>query len=821
MLNMINSDAEMVDGMAVVDNVVSNMSIKNEPEDFNGFNSDSHSHLIEEESLDDGGGSSTNASDASSLTNASSDLDEQSSCSDDTVDDDNDDEKSSNDSDSSEILAAVDQDSSEISSVVFPLETIQIISEQNEIQQELTEDAALLISEDVSYRIRELIHCSSQFMRHSFCTKLSAKNVFQAMQELDCDLIFGHNNTISSNNNNNNDDNETIDHENYFIQVPSAEIFIAKHNIVDLKMETMKILKKINTTTKKEENGGNKLMRAFDIDWFSLTNPICDNIYYLSGKSNLIDNYFQKLTELLLNNSKISSMKEQNRCLKVFLNDLSKNRSVKSLLCPLFYFIRNTIISWEKLSPSNDDDEIDLIRFNQTRLKSISRLLTVLGSMIRNDEFVDLTFDSKIFEDFAETIMMFCFESNSLNVSCTLVSYFQLYPLVLQIRSYSSYLFTQLLYKFSIPFTDIQHRLMKILCSKIRNRAQISIDNNDNLLRLNISSIDFAILNLFHFLGFDMCIRYLLPLLTDEQSFFYCYFHYDEQHDEQCKEILICQHTRNLVLCRILMVVKLILKGLILLMTQKPDDLVIVEQSDSIYKFFAEFFGDSLYGSLVPVIETLKLNGNFEIWLKNWRKLVPNNRKQKHKQKEYHHSITSAIERQNSEKSPNKSHKKKGTGLLESMLSTDTTKMPKNESLSMFTDSLLDSSHKQYEKVFLYQQDFDDSSDVQSEHPSKCLIVFDGHRLPPKNTTDDEDDGAPKKVKIHSTTIPYKNSEWYNQSVNYRFKTRQTYHRFIVSNINQNNTSQKIRFDPNRHSRFHYHRLNHHTRICSSLYTHL
>ncbi|OTF74809.1 hypothetical protein BLA29_002526 [Euroglyphus maynei] len=104
-------------------------------------------------------------------------------------------------------------------------------------------------------------------------------------------------------------------------------------------------------------------------------------------------------------------------------------------------------------------------------------------------------------------------------------------------------------------------------------------------------------------------------------------------------------------------------------------------------------------------------------------------------------SFKSTNEQQNSEKSPNKLHRKKGTGLLESMLSTDTTKMAKNESLSMFTDSLLDSSHKQYEKIFLYQQDFDETMQVQShDHSSKCLIVFDGHRLPPKNT-DEEDIG--------------------------------------------------------------------------------
>ncbi|XP_027204369.2 uncharacterized protein LOC113798083 [Dermatophagoides pteronyssinus] len=777
MLNMINSDTEIVDRMKVEN--VSNMSIKNEPEDFNGFNSESHSHL-EEESLDDGGSSF----------NASSDLDEDSSCSDDTDNDD-----SSNDSDGSEISSIVNPDSSEISSVVFPLETIQIISEQNEIQKELTEDAALSISEDVSYRIRELIHCSSQFMRHSFRTKLSTKDVFQAMQELDCDLIFGHNNTISNS-------NEMTDKETHYIEVPSAEIFVENHNLVDLKQETFRLLK-IKPPNKDDEA---KLSQAFEIDWFSLTNPICDNIYYINGKSNLIDNYFRKLTELLLNNSKILSSKEQNRCLKVFCMDLSKNRLVKSLICPLVYFTRNTIISWEKLKPSHE--EIDLIKFNQTRLKSIKRLLTVLCSIIRNEEFVDLTFDSKILEDFAETILMLCFESNSLSLSFTLDSYFQLYPLVLQIRSFSAYLFTQLLYKFSIPLTDIQHRLMKMLCIKIKNRAEKSIDN-----LLDISSIDYSILNLFRFLGFDMCMRYLLPLLTDEQSFFHSYFKNHEYNDR--KEFMIYQQVRNLVLCEIVMIGKLILKGLILLLTQKPDDFVLVEQSDSVYTFFGEFFGDSLYCSLIPVIEILRLNGqNFDIWLKNWRKFVPN---KKQKLTEYH-SDTSKIAQQSSEKSPNKSHRKKGTGLLESMLSTDTTKMPKNESLSMFTDSLLDSSHKQYEKVFLYQQDFDETLEAQSDHSPECLIVFDGHRLPPTNT-DEEDEGAPKKVKIHSSTIPYKNSEWYNLSVNYRFKTK-TYHHFIISNINQN-TSQKIRFDPNRHARFHYHRIHHHTRICTSLYTHL
>jgi transcription initiation factor TFIID subunit 6 len=64
---------------------------------------------------------------------------------------------------------------------VFSLQSLRLIADQSGVQ-DISDDVLLLISEDMTYRVREMISNSIQFTRHSARTKLSVDDVDRALQ---------------------------------------------------------------------------------------------------------------------------------------------------------------------------------------------------------------------------------------------------------------------------------------------------------------------------------------------------------------------------------------------------------------------------------------------------------------------------------------------------------------------------------------------------------------------------------------------------------------------------------------------------------------
>lgn len=607
----------------------------------------------------------------------------------------------------------------------FSNSTIKLVADQT-ISTSVSDSAANILAEDLSYRVRELIHSSGQFMRHSCRSKLTTKDVSKAMQELDCDIIFGHNNAHQNN-------TET---ENYYQFVPQVGVFVENDIIIDLHQETRIILKKRLKEINDEKSS--KSSNSFKVQWFQPKEFVCDKFYQFSDSCQFlaIEKYFNIIFDIILTSrgSKFNNVPlfERKRLLKVICYDLAVNRNIKPLFNLLIYFIGLTLRTWNKLClPKNADLSI----FSRTKLESYTVYLNVIHSIIRNNQFVDIALNSNVIKELTDILLTICLEpllNQTPSASQSPQSYLLLFCHAMRIRSKSAHLFGQVFFRFCLPFTNTQQQLLSALLLKIRT-CKNQLKSEDFF---NISAIDYSILVLFRYLGFDMCLRTLQPMLLDDNSSFNIYF--DEKYLQGGdKRNLLWEHTRTFIRAEICHVGELIMKGLNLLLANVANDFVQVQQSDTIYSYYSKHFSDSLSIRLVPLLELSVVQQNRNKWVGNWRKQFVGSQKSCDKQPEQSPikpttDNSENVAKNSTDTSPNKNRKKKSARLLESMLFTDTTQLPKNQSLSMFTESLFEVSLEKPSCTYLYQEDCEESTLSRN-----TLIVFDGQRL--KIRSDDND----------------------------------------------------------------------------------
>lgn len=73
----------------------------------------------------------------------------------------------------------------------FNTDSIRLMAEAACVH-ELSPDVATTISEDVSFRIRQIIARATKFMRHARRTKLTCADINKALKWSDCQPVFGH-----------------------------------------------------------------------------------------------------------------------------------------------------------------------------------------------------------------------------------------------------------------------------------------------------------------------------------------------------------------------------------------------------------------------------------------------------------------------------------------------------------------------------------------------------------------------------------------------------------------------------------------------------
>lgn len=606
-----------------------------------------------------------------------------------------------------------DSGGKEVQFYSFGRNTVKLIAEQS-IMATLTDSAEGLLAEDLSYRVRELIHSAGQFMKHSCRSQLTTKDVTKAMQELDCDMILGHSNAF----------NDTTEADNYYQFVPQAGVFVESDNQIDLQKEALAIVHK--RFSKSDSPVRSKSQYSFKINWYQPKEFVCDKFYKFSesGQFLAIEKYFNIIFDIILTNngSKFNqtAVEERKRLLKVIYFDLAVNKNIKPLFNLLIFFIGFTIRTWNKLCLPNN---ADLIVFSRTKTDSYHIYLNVLSSIVRNNHFVDIALNNSVVKELADILLAICLEpvlsQKPSSSSQSSQSHLRLFSHSLLIRSKSAHLFSQIFFRFCLPFTDTQHQLLSALLLKIRH-CKVKLSNEDFF---NISAIDYAILVLFRYLGFDMCLRTLQPMLMEGNSHFNAYFGPLEADSKD--RHWLRQSTRHLVRGEMLQVGELVMKGLGLLLANVADDFVVIEQSDAIYAYYSQHFSDSLSIRLVPLLELPVVQHNRQEWIRNWHTLNMKTGKNQTASIEVKTPSSKSPVKSGTETSPTKSRKKKGSGLLESMLSTDTSKMPKKQSLSLFTESLLEATPQEKPlNTFLYMEDCG-----QATLPTCSLVVFEGTRI--------------------------------------------------------------------------------------------
>lgn len=73
----------------------------------------------------------------------------------------------------------------------FTVDSIRLMAE-GACLPEPTLDVAATISEDVTYRLRQIISRAAKFMRHANRTKLTCNDINRALKWSDCQPVFGH-----------------------------------------------------------------------------------------------------------------------------------------------------------------------------------------------------------------------------------------------------------------------------------------------------------------------------------------------------------------------------------------------------------------------------------------------------------------------------------------------------------------------------------------------------------------------------------------------------------------------------------------------------
>lgn len=74
----------------------------------------------------------------------------------------------------------------------YTADSIRLMAESASIPENLSVEVAATISEDVTYRLRQIISRAISFARHSNRTKLSCADINKALKWSDCQPVFGH-----------------------------------------------------------------------------------------------------------------------------------------------------------------------------------------------------------------------------------------------------------------------------------------------------------------------------------------------------------------------------------------------------------------------------------------------------------------------------------------------------------------------------------------------------------------------------------------------------------------------------------------------------
>ncbi|KAJ6219035.1 hypothetical protein RDWZM_004847 [Blomia tropicalis] len=578
----------------------------------------------------------------------------------------------------------------------FSPESIRIMIEHSNIHMAVDDKVMEAISQTLNDRLIELIRHSSQSMIHSSRSKLTTNDVSKAMHDLDCDLIFGYNNWEPSIN----------CHEYRFI--PEANVFVHDDPLVDLKKESALILNRRMDPCTGDYNKTSKVI--FNVAWLKSKNYTCDEFNISDQLMSNLKKYVAQIAYILEHIHDLDT--EKNSLLRTIFRDIATNYNIQPIFNRLIRLAMNALTTTLQFRLPVSAS-IDQLLLNQTRLDSLDIYTKMICALTYNKHFITWSLNIDSIESFAQILLSICFGTHSIGTS------FDLFEKSIQIRSRIAFLFRQVLVR-HLPFTDQQQRYIRLLYSKIYQH----IENLNTLDWIERAAIDWAILCLHRFLGFDLCVRYLLPWMIRFNTWFDTYF-VPLQSVVSSDSYNIQIFANSLVRDQLCLVGELLMKGFINIFPYMTND-HHMKNVNVASQFFSHRFGDSLSIRLGYQFKPIKLKSVVDCNQTNETSSLVN------QSKLLFHSNIGCVQQS-------------------FHLSQSLTEMFPIQSM------------KRSPTVFLYEDDFLNFAHSSGFNPislfDNCQIVFEGIRY---------------KRKVDNITLPvsYEQSKWYQMMAKTKFNFR-------------------------------------------------
>ncbi|RWS27588.1 TAF6-like RNA polymerase II p300/CBP-associated factor-associated factor 65 kDa subunit 6L [Leptotrombidium deliense] len=226
--------------------------------------------------------------------------------------------------------------------IIFNTDSIKTFSEASG-NTNIDEKVYLLLSEDISYRIREVVNNAAQIMKHSKRKKLTTNDINKSLKWSHCKPVYGYS-----------DETKT----GSVVHIPEANVFCVEDKELDVLATACQI---VGTN---EEVELKNVSPHLSVDWLSVEGKIKDscldgNVHEsVNEDSRVIINYYETVALTVLNGDKVA--------FNAILRDVATNSRVQRILSHLISFISLCI---KRLS--ND-------------LKLLRRFILLITSLFKN-----------------------------------------------------------------------------------------------------------------------------------------------------------------------------------------------------------------------------------------------------------------------------------------------------------------------------------------------------------------------------------------------------------------------------------------------------
>ena len=228
---------------------------------------------------------------------------------------------------------------------IFEVASMRLMADQVGVHA-VDDEVLLNLSQDVNYRMRELIHSAANFMKHSRRRQLNTEDINRAIKHTNHHPIHG------------------IPKETDFKHIPEADVYCIEDPLIDVTAQTEKIIE-----SKNRIKGVTRKSLDVSLDWLTVEGRVVakmvdpDSLPQTNNKINsLLITYLDQASKTIL--------KSDGKALKILLKDLSTNPKIQPIVGHLLTFLLNSI------------------KRPQTKCLTTKKIFKVIESLLNNDNLL-------------------------------------------------------------------------------------------------------------------------------------------------------------------------------------------------------------------------------------------------------------------------------------------------------------------------------------------------------------------------------------------------------------------------------------------------